>query len=500
MKIVFYLILYLIPAFIFIYMAGMIYSRNRNSGKHITCSLLFVFTSMWFFGVFTSLVIYPKYFNEIVIYWVNGSITIASLFALHLWLMNANMYHRKNGKFYKLLFLPGILMLLTFPGDSWMIKGDGNPETIFNPGPGIYLLWLLDFSYLAILLFLTVIEMKRGNKAAKLWLKGMLYYFVWTVSMLTASIIFQNTSLYFFYLFIPHGSIFWAVAIFLSMSRFDYLSSYEQRYNILFQRSPVGILIIDEKATVLEASPRIFTYLDVKEQELLHSSLLSVLGGIDRRKFIKEYREAFKKQIKMENLELSFVNKLEERRTLLIDSDFIIIEGKTLQFVMAKDITEAKAKEDDVKHLAYHDILTGLPNRAAFEERIADLLNRSEMFGLLLIDLNKLKQINDTFGHQAGDQAIQYIANIMKEAVKGNHHVARLGGDEFVLLLAIGQTDRTVNEIREGLSFPLNISTDTQFYLSASIGVSYYPTDGETSEELYRIADTRMYEEKNAVD
>ncbi|TXC89872.1 diguanylate cyclase [Metabacillus litoralis] len=498
MKLLFYCILYLIPACIFIYMAGMVYSRNRHSAKHITCSLLYVFTSMWFLGVFTTFIAYPKYFDGITIYWVNGAITISSLLSLHLWLMNANMYAKKKGKYLKLLFVPGVVMLLTLPIDSWMLRSDTNLlEPTFIPGPGLYLLWIVDFSYLTFNLILTVIEMKKGNNAAKLWYKGMLLYFVWTFIMLVAALIFQNTNLYFFIYFIPHGSLFWAVAIFLSMSKFDYLSSYEKRYNILFQRSPLGILIMDIEAKVLEASPQIFQYLGVKREELVNKSIVPFLGEVDKEIFIKKYQKVFMEETKVENLELTFVNKLIERKTLLVDYEFILVEGKTLQFVMLKDITEAKTKEERVRYLAYHDILTGLSNRAAFEKQISELLNRKEKFNLLLMDLNKLKRINDTFGHQAGDYAIKHIANILQEFASENDHAARLGGDEFVMLLSADGTENIIKKIQKQLATPLTLSDQNQLHLSASIGVSSYPADGVTMDQLYSVADKRMYAEKH---
>ncbi len=480
-------------------MAGMIYSHNRYSARHITCSLLYVFSSMWFFGVFTSLIIYPKYFNTISIYWVNGSIAIGALLSLHLWLMNANMYKKKNGKYLKLLFVPGIVMLMTLPFESWMLNGNAHSlESKYIPGTGLYLLWLVDFSYLSIVIILTILEIKKGNNAAKLWLKGIGIYFVWTAVTLSVAILFPNTSIAnFFYFIMPHGSLFWAIAIFISMSRFDYLSSYERRYNILFQRSPLGILMIDEEAIVHEASPQVPRYLGVTREELIQSSLLSFLSGIDEKTFIEEHQNVFKQQLKLENVELSFVNRLGKQLTLLVDSDFIIVEGKTLQFVMVKDITETKVKEERVQYLAYHDLLTGLSNRAAFEKQITDLLSRKEMFNLLLLDLNKLKQINDTFGHQAGDHAIQHIANVLKEVTKGKHHAARLGGDEFVLLLDVGETEQMIENIQQKLAIPLKLFNQKQIRLSASIGISCYPHDGETIDELYSVADKRMYVEKH---
>ncbi|MFA9558118.1 diguanylate cyclase domain-containing protein [Evansella sp. AB-rgal1] len=497
MEFLFFCILYLIPASVFLYMAGMIYSRNRHSARHITCSLLYVSTSMWFIGVFASLVNYPLYFHEFSLYWVNGPITIGALLALHLWFLNGGVYNRKNAKYLKLLFLPGSILLLTFPIDSWMVNVEGSTlDTTFIPGPGIYLLWIVNFSYLIIIIFLTIIEMNKGNNAAKMWLKGILAFFFWTSFMLIVSLLMGDSSDNYFHFFIPHGSIFWAIAVFFSMSKFDYLSSYEKRYHILFQKSPSGILIMDAHGMVLEASPQISKYLGVESKNVVQSPIISFLTGLDKEKFAARYNNVFEEQIKVANLELSFVNKLRERKTVLIDSDFILVEGKKLVFVMLKDITEAKTREERVQYLAYHDILTDLPNRADFERQITDLLKGENEFNLLLLDLNKLKKINDTFGHQTGDYAIQHFASILQKAISDKHHAARLGGDEFVLLVGVEETETIIEAIQQQLAKPLELSCEHEISLSASMGVSHYPTDGQTMDQLYSVADKRMYVEK----
>lgn len=494
MKLILYTILYLVPAIIFIFLAGMVYSNNSNSRKHITCSLLFLFSALWFIGTFTYILVYPRFFEYILIYWINGAVMIAALLSLHLWLLNTNMYDKKNGKWFKLLFLPGILSLLTLPIHSWMINWNGT--LTFTPGPGLLIMWGLDFSYLVINIVLTIKEMKKGNKSAKLWFVGILSFFVWSFVFLIASILLQNTSFNFLSYIVPHGSLFWACAIFLSMSKYDYLSSYETRYNILFERSPLGIIIMDKEAVILEASPLVSKYFGVEKEELLHSPILSFLGGVDKEKFMKEHENGFDNQIKLVDFEINFTNPVGEKLTVLIDSDFIMVEGKPLQFVIVKDITEAKVKEQKVQYLAYHDLLTGLPNRAAFENHIFKLLNDNFKFNLVLIDLNKLKLINDSYGHQAGDKAIQHIATILKEIATGHNHAARLGGDEFVLLLCPNETEQIIRKIREQLTIPLSLSKEQQINLSASMGIAEFPHDGTTMDQLYSVADKRMYNDK----
>jgi diguanylate cyclase (GGDEF)-like protein len=158
---------------------------------------------------------------------------------------------------------------------------------------------------------------------------------------------------------------------------------------------------------------------------------------------------------------------------------------------------------EKVSHMAWHDALTGLPNRRLLEDRVTQELNRSKRTGepvcMFFVDLDRFKQVNDTLGHAAGDELIQQVAKRLCDTVRRQDTVARLGGDEFAVLLP-GLSDPAAIEqlakrVLDALNRPYRIAGQ-EVYTSASIGVAIAPLHGETYDELLTNADAAMYRSK----
>lgn len=164
------------------------------------------------------------------------------------------------------------------------------------------------------------------------------------------------------------------------------------------------------------------------------------------------------------------------------------------------DITEQKHKEQHLTHLAKHDDLTNLPNRSLFHDYLHQALARGlrqqELVAVLFLDLDEFKSINDTLGHHSGDLVLQTIAERLRECVRKSDTVARLSGDEFAIILdSISRKEdasRVAQKIREALSKPLQLEGQ-EVSVTASIGISIYPTDGKHPQALLTNADTAMY-------
>lgn len=167
---------------------------------------------------------------------------------------------------------------------------------------------------------------------------------------------------------------------------------------------------------------------------------------------------------------------------------------------IATDITKEKEIEEHIRHMAQYDALTNLPNRALFADRLqqafANAKRGHEHFGLMYIDLDKFKPINDTYGHEGGDFVLQEAAQRMQNCIRQSDTVARLGGDEFVVLLSSLTSDQDAFEvgekIRHALNLPFNMS-GTIMNISSSIGVAIYPEHGDNEKILVKNADTAMY-------
>jgi diguanylate cyclase (GGDEF)-like protein len=159
---------------------------------------------------------------------------------------------------------------------------------------------------------------------------------------------------------------------------------------------------------------------------------------------------------------------------------------------------------ESLHQLAMFDQLTGLPNRRLFHDRFQQVLARAkrnqECFAVLYLDLDKFKQANDHFGHEAGDRILRQTAQRLNSCLRDTDTVARMGGDEFVMILdRINPKDvqEVVDKIRVELSLPYQLD-DTMLSMAASIGVACFPEHGETQMALLQQADNDMYRVKRS--
>ena len=171
---------------------------------------------------------------------------------------------------------------------------------------------------------------------------------------------------------------------------------------------------------------------------------------------------------------------------------------------VTRDITDRKQSEELIHHLAYHDALTDLPNRRMYTQHLSREIMQAKRFqsnlAVLFLDLDRFKDVNDSFGHDVGDLLLVEAANRLKACLRPTDVVARLGGDEFTVLLS-QLTDREeaaalANRIMEALQRPF-ILQDHSFNVSCSIGIALYPQDGDNADDLLKRADTALYTVKS---
>jgi|GEM_PF-478091 len=167
------------------------------------------------------------------------------------------------------------------------------------------------------------------------------------------------------------------------------------------------------------------------------------------------------------------------------------------------DITELKQQEERIVHQAYHDALTGLPNRTLANDRIgvsiAHVKRGGTKLAVLSLDLDNFKNVNDCLGHEHGDQLLQQVAKRLVSLVREEDTVARLGGDEFLILVAAITAEMVVNDfvqrLLQSFTAPFNVG-GSELFISASIGVAFYPEDGDNAGVLTKNADIAMYQAK----
>lgn len=180
-------------------------------------------------------------------------------------------------------------------------------------------------------------------------------------------------------------------------------------------------------------------------------------------------------------------------------------ERKTTDLQLAA-ITE---QEEAARYAAFHDVLTGLPNRALFDDRLEHGLAQAKRHGwtlaVMFVDLNKFKSVNDTHGHEAGDIVLQTAARRLTRSTRGDDTVSRHGGDEFLYLLTELHNEHDIAMIAEKIIRAIEVSIDVKVgeahittRISASIGISTYPKNGATAQVLINSADAAMYRAKQS--
>jgi len=202
--------------------------------------------------------------------------------------------------------------------------------------------------------------------------------------------------------------------------------------------------------------------------------------------------------------DLNLVNiKLTEEiaERIVIESE--LANTKTDLTEARDDLSKAQVKTEEAQQIALQDVLTGLPNRVSFEQGLNHGLIQAKRHGwglaVLFIDIDKFKSINDSYGHELGDQVLLMVANRLKSFVRDEDMVSRWGGDEFVCLLLEVKQEADVTHLAEKM---INRIAETYEFngivlsMIASIGIAIYPADGDTSDILFKNADTAMYKAK----
>ena len=182
--------------------------------------------------------------------------------------------------------------------------------------------------------------------------------------------------------------------------------------------------------------------------------------------------------------------------------NFIEAQQKKLEESVEEKTHELREKSEEMAHLAHHDSLTNLPNRLLFEQKLQTALEHAkesnERVGVLFLDLDSFKEINDTYGHKTGDLLLQAITARLKKIVRGDDIIARLGGDEFTVIVR-NTAQESLEKIAEKIITDIQKSiaiNELELFVTFSIGMSLYPEDGDTPELLLKYADTAMYRAK----
>lgn len=276
------------------------------------------------------------------------------------------------------------------------------------------------------------------------------------------------------------------------------LQESESRYRNVVELSP-NIILIHQHDRIVYVNPATTNMLGLNASEILGKTVFDFIDPSDKETIISRNREIYEKKRP---------NEYREYKIIKPDGNFVHLEmlGKEINYngvpaimVVAIDVTAKKAYQEKVQFMAFHDALTGLPNRHMYNEFLVTAMGRSkkhnQVLAVMFLDLDRFKFINDTMGHEAGDDLLKKVSEQLLKSVRKGDMVSRQGGDEFAIILE-DVNELIVREISDRIikafSTPFMIK-NKEFYTSASIGISLYPLDGQDKETISSKADTAMY-------
>jgi diguanylate cyclase (GGDEF)-like protein/PAS domain S-box-containing protein len=286
----------------------------------------------------------------------------------------------------------------------------------------------------------------------------------------------------------------------------------EERLRVIGAAAQDAIIMMDDKGTIAfwnEAAQRIFGYAEQEARgKKLHELIVPESYRVDFEKRLDVAGGAARGNVIGKTLELAGLRKDGQEIVTEHSISGISIDRKWHTICIVRDVTERKRFEERIRHLANYDNLTGLPNRMLFYDRLSQAINLAQRnrheLALLYLDLDRFKFVNDTRGHNAGDEVLKGAADRIQEQVRESDTVARVGGDEFALILPKieGPQDAEIvaRKIIDALcaSFPLKEPEHGKIEIGASIGIAIFPGDGEEMDALFKAADAAMYKAKQS--
>jgi diguanylate cyclase (GGDEF)-like protein/PAS domain S-box-containing protein len=275
----------------------------------------------------------------------------------------------------------------------------------------------------------------------------------------------------------------------------------EQRYRNLFQQAGDSILIVDRQLRIVAANGRACAHFGYREDELLGMSARDIDSNFA---YGPELYESLRQG---QTHLLRIVKRRKDGSTFPAEVHVSRFDECGQEYFQAiiRDLTEREDAERQLRKLATHDTLTGLPNRALLHERLQRMLDDcapGHSVAVMFLDLDRFKEVNDSFGHEHGDILLCEVAARLRKMLRPGDVVARLGGDEFVVAAtcigdAAGDNAAAAiaSKLLEALTLPVTVGAQ-DVVVGASIGISLFPRDAGTRELLFQTADTAMYRAK----
>ncbi len=282
----------------------------------------------------------------------------------------------------------------------------------------------------------------------------------------------------------------------------------EARFEIAFEAAPIGFAVVSASGVFIRVNPKFCELLGYREEELIGHHILHITHPDDRGLTSEKIEHLQQGRTKAQQFEKRYLRKNGDIVWALVSSNVQFDEDGAAKYYLTQvvDITQHKHAEQELNRLAFHDSLTGLPNRALFLQLLRQAVQRVQRrpnppFALLFLDLDGFKAINDNLGHLVGDELLLTLAGRLQHVLRPGDTVARFGGDEFCVLIDAVHNDEEINRVADrilaAIAEPVFVGNDA-IRTSTSIGVVLSTSNVTRAEEYLRDADTAMYHAKKA--
>jgi len=269
-----------------------------------------------------------------------------------------------------------------------------------------------------------------------------------------------------------------------------------------FMALPLAAMIIDENNLMVMVNAAFCKASGYREDELIGQSSFTFLTGHHTSEFYEKHQKVLTSNGYFEG-EVWGEHKDGSKFLLLEKTTRIELDGETYYQTLIENVTKSTELFERYRYLAMHDALTGLANRSLAKDRFLHALHNSvregEKLGILLCDLNEFKQVNDSYGHHIGDQLLIQTAQKLCSLVRDGDTVARIGGDEFLIVVERLKEENELQTLMQDIRNRLQTTVTIEGHIldiNISIGEACSPRDGTTYENMLRLADRKMYLEK----
>lgn len=497
-----YIIVYLLPAAtLFVLAALALVSNPANRDNQLVAAIPFLYTLLLFTEFIRHFL--PIEASAIMVNLFFGNVGLVMLgICVHMYLQISRIYLHKNIPWYPyiLYVIPVVLIIFNvFSGDTLT-----NSEEFTRQG--IWIVPEYNAKYYGtmvgsvVLILISLYILTLGMRYEKSIQRARMLKFIRSGSVVTLVAMLFLGFFSFGSVLPPHSYIYvgliFSMYLVIAIYKFNLTPSLATRYRTIFELNPNALVIFNERFEIKEINQ-------------------AGKKNIERFGLVGEDVRVMLKQLQVEDQFMTFIKELQltpqHHQTTIsfeiegqpvhmrVDGAMLMIDSNSHYAIIFRDMTKEIASTQLAKKLAYQDSLTSLANRTYFVSELEKAIVLEEPVGVLLIDLNQFKLINDHYGHLSGDEVLKAVATLLRDSFPSPHIAARLGGDEFVVLLRgisrQSQLEESIQFIREkSIGFNVLLG-DKKVSVHYSVGGAYYQPD-DTLDEMLMRADEQMYKEK----